>query len=118
MAKKVKLKKDLSKYHPSLIPGVVGEVVGVFGKHSRQFPRAFVGVKFPSHTLDVMWDDLVALKDEDAPRPSMGPQIEVKLPTPPKRGQLVEVGRVKFEVDSVEVQVDENTWLVNVLLAP
>lgn len=114
MAKKVKLKKDLSKYHPSLIPGITGDVVGVFGKHSRSFPKVFVGVKFPQHTLDVMWDDLVALKDD--PRPGSGPRIEISLDTPPKRGQIVEVGGIQFEIDSIEAKLDGGLWSLNVLL--
>lgn len=117
MAKKVRLKKDLSKYHPSLVPGIVGEVVGVHGKHSRLFPKAFVGVKFPQHTLDVMWDDLLALKEED-PRPSTGPRVEITLDGPPKRGQVVEVGGMQFEIDSIEANLGGNLWSLNVLLVP
>jgi hypothetical protein len=109
----VKLKKDLTKYHATLVPGVIGEVVGVYGEHSRSFPKVFVGVKFPKHTLDVMWDQLEVLRE--APRPKMGPQIERQFDTPPKRGQVVRLGGVEFQVDTIERQVDDTTWIVNVI---
>ena len=55
---RVRLKADLTRYHPGLIPGVEGYTIGVYGEWSRNFDR-FIGVCFPGiHTLDVTWDSL------------------------------------------------------------
>jgi len=111
----VRLKKALLKYHPSLVMGAVGESIGVHGKHSRESPKIFVGVRFEQHTLDVMWTDLEILRE--APRPKVGPQVELTQDKPPKRGQEVSLGPLTFKVESIETQVDDTTWVVNVIPA-
>lgn len=61
---KVRLKADLTRYHPGLTPGVEGYTIGVYGEWSRNFDR-FVGVCFPGiHTLDVTWDSLEIVDEE------------------------------------------------------
>ena len=55
---KVRLKKALTKYHPTLIEGLEGVAIGPYGNHSRNNPKTFVGVRFPEITLDVMLKDL------------------------------------------------------------
>jgi hypothetical protein len=52
---KVRLKVDLTKYHPDLVAGVEGDTVGAIGLWCRGSDR-FVGVRFPSTTLDILWD--------------------------------------------------------------
>lgn len=111
---RVKLKKDLTKYHPTLIAGVIGEVIGVHGKHSQKFPRVFTGVKFPAHTLDVMWEQLERIKEETV-APKMGPRVEREFDRPPKRGEVLDISGIKFQVHSIEYQVDETTWAVNLI---
>lgn len=54
---KVKLKVDLTKYHPSLKVGMKGVTAGRQGIWSRNQDR-FITVRFPKHTLDVLWDGL------------------------------------------------------------
>ena len=43
---KVRLKTDLTHYHPDLIPGSEGYTIGVYGQCSRLSPR-YTGVWFP-----------------------------------------------------------------------
>lgn len=61
---KVKLKVDLTKYHPSLKIGIEGVTVGRQGIWSRNQDR-FITVEFPKHTLDVLWDSLKIIDEED-----------------------------------------------------
>lgn len=60
---KVKLKVDLIKYHPSLKVGIKGVTAGRQGIWSRNQDR-FITVKFPEHTLDVLWESLEEIKVE------------------------------------------------------
>ena len=61
---KVRLKADLTQYHPGLTLGVEGYTIGVYGEWSRNFDR-FIGVCFPGiHTLDVAWDSLEIIDAE------------------------------------------------------
>lgn len=60
---KVKLKVDLTKYHPSLKVGIKGVTAGRQGIWSRNQDR-FITVKFPKHTLDVLWDGLEIVDKE------------------------------------------------------
>ena len=54
----VRLKADLTRYHPGLTPGVEGYTIGAYGTWSRGSDR-FVGVCFPGiTTLDVLWEGL------------------------------------------------------------
>lgn len=54
----VRLKADLTRYHPGLTHGVEGYTIGAFGTWSRGSDR-FVGVCFPGiTTLDVLWEGL------------------------------------------------------------
>lgn len=61
---KVKLSADLTRYHPSLKPGVIGEIIGQYGKWSCGFEDRFIGVRFPEHTLDVLWTSFEIIKDD------------------------------------------------------
>jgi hypothetical protein len=54
---KVRLTKDLTQYHNSLKIGIVGTTVGRKGIWSKNATR-FITVKFPEHTLDVLWSGL------------------------------------------------------------
>ena len=60
---KVKLKVDLTKYHPSLKIGIKGVTAGRQGIWSRNQDR-FITVRFPKHTLDVLWDGLEIIDKE------------------------------------------------------
>ena len=54
----VRLKADLTRYHPGLTPGAEGYTIGTYGTWSRSSDR-FVGVCFPGiTTLDVLWEGL------------------------------------------------------------
>jgi hypothetical protein len=55
---KVRLKADLTSYHPALKPGIEGVTAGQTGAWSRDSDR-FIGVTFPSAgTWDVLWTGL------------------------------------------------------------
>ena len=55
---KIRLKVDLTKYHPELKIGAEGYTIGTYGIWSRGSNR-FIGVCFPNiATLDVLWDSL------------------------------------------------------------
>ena len=61
---KVRLKTDLSKYSPGLLPGVEGHTIGRYGLWSRGSDR-FVGVCFPGiANLDVLWESLEIIDQE------------------------------------------------------
>lgn len=108
---KVRLKTDLTEYHPTLVVGIEGVAIGRFGKHSRDFPKAFVGVKFPEHTLDVLWKDLERVMITVEVR--QGPQLQVRSALPPKKGQVVEFEGVEFQVESLAERLEPDLWLVN-----
>lgn len=114
---RVRLKTDLTKYHPSLSEGIEGEAIGTFGKHSQVSPRAFVGVRFPEHTLDVLWKDLERLMTKRAP-PKDGPQLTIQSLRPPKRGQVVEFAGMQFQVESLAERAGEDLWVVNLSALP
>ena len=51
----VRLKTDLTHYHPQLTPGCEGYTVGVYGQCSK-LSKQYVGVWFPGiKILDVNW---------------------------------------------------------------
>ena len=61
---KVRLQTDLTKYAPSLVPGVEGYTIGKYGLWSRGSDR-FIGVCFPGiTTLDVLWDSIEIIDKE------------------------------------------------------
>lgn len=60
---RVRLEVDLTRYHPSLVRGLEGETIGMFGEWSRGSDR-FVGVRFPEKTLDVLWESLRAVEEK------------------------------------------------------
>lgn len=52
---RVRLTVDLTKYHPSLVKGVIGVVVEPpTTRLARRTPHVFMTVRFPEHTLDVL----------------------------------------------------------------
>jgi len=108
---RVKLKKDLTRYHPSLKVGTEGEAIGLYGKHSRQNPKAFVGVKFPQHTLDVLRSDLERVMEKREVK--RGPQLAIQSDVPPKRGMVVDFGGMEFRVESIQERLGSDLWLVN-----
>jgi hypothetical protein len=55
----VRLTEDLTRYHPSLVPGVEGHTCG----DSRLGDR-FVVVRFPKTTLDILWKGLEIIDEE------------------------------------------------------
>ena len=60
---KVKLKVDLIRYHSSLKIGTEGITVGRQGIWSRNY-GSYITVKFPEHTLDVLWKSLEIIDKE------------------------------------------------------
>lgn len=60
---KVRLKTDLTQYGAGLLPGTEGYTAGRQGMYSRGSDR-FITVRFPTSTLDVLWDSLEII-DED-----------------------------------------------------
>jgi hypothetical protein len=60
---KVRLTTDLTRYHPSLRPGVEGFAIGPYGMWSRDSDR-FTGVRFPQTTIDVLWSGLEVIDEE------------------------------------------------------
>lgn len=108
---KVRLRVDLSKYHPSLKVGAVGELIGPYGRHSREMPQAWIGVRFPQHTLDVLRKQLeTVMERQEDPQ---GPQLPIQSKTPPKRGQIVEYAGVRFRVLSIQERLEADVWLLN-----
>lgn len=57
---KVVLTDDLTKYHKSLVKGVIGITVGEATQmmFNRCYNDRFVKVKFPEITIDVLWKGL------------------------------------------------------------
>ena len=62
---KVRLKVDLTNYHPSLVVGSEGETCGRggLGSWSHAHDR-FIMVRFPGCTLDVLWESLQIIDEE------------------------------------------------------
>lgn len=54
---RVKLKDDLTRYHPTLVVGLEGMTVPAVSMWARSSDR-FCGVRFPSVTLDVLWSGI------------------------------------------------------------
>lgn len=54
---RVKLKADLTRYHPSLKPGTEGETLSGDAGSDR-----FVKVRFPEHTLPVLWESVERIR--------------------------------------------------------
>ncbi len=64
---KVRLKTDLTRYHPALIPGSEGYTIGVYGQCSKLSAR-YTGVWFPGiRILDV---DCAALEISEEKLPA------------------------------------------------
>ena len=59
---KVRLKVDLTSYQSGLVVGTEGVTIGRYGIWSRNRDD-FVGVKFPTGTLDVLIDSLEIIDD-------------------------------------------------------
>lgn len=108
---RVKLTTDLTKYHPSLTEGAIGEMIGPYGKRSREIPKAWVGVRFEHHTLDVLRKHLEIVRGEK--KEPMGPQLPVHSTKPPKVGQVVEFGGAEFKVVSIQERLGPDLWLLN-----
>ncbi len=67
---KVRLKADLTHYHPSLIPGCEGYTIGVYGQCSR-LSKKYTGVWFPGiRILDVSWAALETIAEQRRVRPA------------------------------------------------
>lgn len=82
---KVLLTADLTKYHPGLTPGVVGYTIGEYGEWSKNSSR-FVGVCFPGiHTLDVVWDQLEIIDNEQREHIAIERQKNLELLKSAKR---------------------------------
>lgn len=107
----VKLITDLTKYHPSLTEGAIGEMIGPYGKHSREIPKAWVGVRFEHCTLDILRKQLEVVRGER--KDPIGPQLPVQSTQPPKVGQIVEFGGVEFKVVSIQERLGPDLWLLN-----
>ncbi len=66
---KVRLKVDLTKYKPGLVAGTEGTTIGNHDIWSRGSDR-FIGVHFPEKgTLDVLWESLDIIDEEDLKKP-------------------------------------------------
>jgi hypothetical protein len=61
---KVRLKVNLTQYHPGLLAGAEGVTVGAYGMWSRGSDR-FIGVRFPNAgTFDILWESLEITDEE------------------------------------------------------
>ncbi len=61
---KVRLKSDLTHYHPDLIAGCEGYTIGPFGRSSR-LSKHYVGVWFPGiRIVDVNWAMLEIVSEQ------------------------------------------------------
>ncbi len=66
---KVRLKSDLTHYHPKLIRGSEGYTIGVYGQCSR-LSKQYIGVWFPSiRIVDVNWAALETIAEQRRTRP-------------------------------------------------
>ncbi len=66
---KVRLKSDLTHYHPNLIPGSEGYTIGVYGQCSR-LSKQYIGVWFPGiRIVDVNWAALETIAEQRHARP-------------------------------------------------
>lgn len=108
---RVQLITDLTKYHPSLVVGSIGTMIGPYGKHSKEFPKTWVGVKFEHYTLDILRKHLEIVRNKAFHND--GPILELKFDTIPKIDQIVDISNVSFKVYSIVNQIDKNTWCVN-----
>lgn len=69
---KVRLKTDLTHYHPALIPGSEGYTIGVYGQCSRLSAR-YTGVWFPGiRVLDVNCASLEIIDEKSPARRARG----------------------------------------------
>ncbi len=67
---KVRLKTDLTHYHPDLTPGREGYTIGVYGQCSR-LSKKYTGVWFPGiRILDVNWAALETIAEQRRARPA------------------------------------------------
>jgi hypothetical protein len=105
---KVRLTVDLTKYHPSLSAGSVGTVVGTHGEQSRKHPKAWVGVDFGEHTLDVLRKHLEIVREVVAE----GPVLPVMSDVPPSIGDVVEFGGARFRVVGLQERLGPELWLL------
>jgi len=64
---KVKLKTDLTKYLTGLVTGTEGETIGKQGIWSRANDN-FITVRFPMGSLDVKWDSLEIIDEQELQR--------------------------------------------------
>ena len=63
-ANKIRLKTDLTHYHPRLISGSEGYAIGVYGQCSR-LSKQYVGVWFPGiKIVDVNWAALEIITEQ------------------------------------------------------
>jgi hypothetical protein len=61
---KVRLKVNLTQYHPGLVAGAEGMTAGASGIWSRGSDR-FTGVRFPSAgTFDILWESLEIIDEQ------------------------------------------------------
>ena len=66
---RVRLKSDLTHYHPNLIPGSEGYTIGVYGRCSR-LSKQYIGVWFPGiRIVDVKWAALETIAEQRHARP-------------------------------------------------
>ncbi len=60
--RRVRLTTNLTKYHPSLVEGVIGVVVEPpTTPLAQRTPHVFMTVRFPEHTLDMLHKGLVGI---------------------------------------------------------
>jgi hypothetical protein len=61
----VVLTKDLTRYNKALIKGAMGTTVGKATQafYNDGYNSRFVKVKFPTITIDILWDGLELVKD-------------------------------------------------------
>jgi hypothetical protein len=108
---KAKLLVDLTKYHPSLTKDSEGFIIGSFGKLSKEFPKAWVGVKFDHTTLDVLIKHLEYIRPDK--QKSDGPVLQIKSDLPPKQNDIVEFNGMQFKIFSIQEKIEDDIWLVN-----
>jgi hypothetical protein len=110
---KVRLTVDLTKYHPSLEPGAIGTAIGTHGRQSREYPKAWVGVDFGEHTLDVLRKHLEVVREKTAE----GPVLPVMSDVPPAIGDVVDFGGIRFKVAGLQERLGPDLWLLKLVPA-
>ena len=111
---KVKLLVDLSKYHESLVPNVIGETIKPLGKRSKERPNVWISVQFEHYALDVLVKQLEAIRP--APQKKDGPVMSIQSKKPPKIGQEISLKGMTWKIIKLVDRQGVDKWLVQLVV--